>query len=128
MTADVLVKSVSPVLFVRNAAKAAAHYHSIFGFEIDFLYGEPTCFVAVSRGGFRLYLREVEAPNFQALAAEENELILAMVEVSDVQAVFEGLVARGAEIAQPLATYAWGGTDFHVRDPDGNVFSFLTTH
>ena len=28
-------------------------------------------------------------------------------------------------IAQKLTTHPWGGTDFHVRDPDGNVISFV---
>ncbi len=118
--------SISPVLFVRDVARAAAHYQSVLGFEIDFMYGAPTCFAAVSRGGFRVYLREVKTPNFAELASREDALIVAMIEVSDVRALFEELVAFGAEIVQPLTSYDWGGTDFHVRDPDGNVLSFVT--
>jgi uncharacterized glyoxalase superfamily protein PhnB len=34
--------------------------------------------------------------------------------------------ARGVEFAQTLTKQAWGGTDFQVRDPDGNVISFVT--
>lgn len=123
---DAVVKSIYPVFFVRDPAQAAAHYRDVFGFTLDFLFGEPTVFAAVSRGGHRIYLRGVAAPNFAELAAREHQLILAMVEVPDVEAVFTDLVARGAEIAQGLTSYAWGGTDVHVRDPDGNVFAFLT--
>jgi hypothetical protein len=32
---------------------------------------------------------------------------------------------RGVEFAQRLVRQAWGGIDFHVRDVDGNVTSFV---
>jgi len=43
-----------------------------------------------------------------------------------VQGLFEEFKARGVEFAQTLTKQAWGGTDFQVRDPDGNVISFVT--
>jgi uncharacterized glyoxalase superfamily protein PhnB len=42
-----------------------------------------------------------------------------------VKALFREYEARGAQFAQPLVRQAWGGLDFQVRDPDGNVFSFV---
>ena len=60
------------------------------------------------------------------LAAREFSLILASIEVSDVQGLFEEFRERGMEFAQLPTKQVWGGTDFHVRDPDGNVFSFVT--
>ena len=33
---------------------------------------------------------------------------------------------RGVEFAQTPTQQPWGGTDFHVRDTDGNVISFVT--
>jgi hypothetical protein len=32
---------------------------------------------------------------------------------------------RDVAFAQRLASQVWGGLDFHVRDPDGNVLSFV---
>jgi uncharacterized glyoxalase superfamily protein PhnB len=43
-----------------------------------------------------------------------------------VQGLFEEFKSQGADFAQTLTKQAWGGTDFHVRDPDGNVISFVT--
>jgi uncharacterized glyoxalase superfamily protein PhnB len=43
-----------------------------------------------------------------------------------VHALFEEFKARNVEFAQKLTKQAWGGTDFHVRDPDGNVICFAT--
>jgi uncharacterized glyoxalase superfamily protein PhnB len=68
----------------------------------------------------------VHRPRIAEHAAEEVDLIVATVEVSDVTALYAEFQARGVEFAQSLAHRSWGGTDFQVRDPDGNTFSFVT--
>ena len=50
---------------------------------------------------------------------------MATIEVTNVKALFEAFKARGVEFPQGLVKQAWGGKDFHVRDPDGNVISFV---
>lgn len=114
-----------PILFVRNVTTAAQFYRDKLGFRIDFLHGQPPFYGSVSRDLACLHLRLVTAPNFAALAAREKSLILASVEVADVKALFEEFEARGVEFAQRLARQIWGGLDFYVRDPDGNVISFV---
>jgi uncharacterized glyoxalase superfamily protein PhnB len=73
-----------------------------------------------------VHLRFVHQPNFAELAAREVSLILATVEVSDVRGLFEEFKERGVEFAQTPTKRLWCGTDFHVRDPDENVISFVT--
>ena len=63
---------------------------------------------------------------FAQTAAQEKSLIFASVEVSNVQGLFKEFKARGVEFAQTLKKQAWGGSDFQVRDPDGNTISFVT--
>ena len=121
-----MFKSVVPILHVANVTKSAEFYRDILGFDIDFLYGEPPFYGAVSRDAVCLHLRHVHVPNFAELAAREDFLINASIEVSDVQAVYAEFSTRGADFAQVLTKQVWGGTDFHVRDPDGNVVSFVT--
>lgn len=122
----VAVKAAVPILFVRDVTAGAAFFRDRLGFSIDFLHGAPPFYGAVSRGAACLHLRCVRRPNFADLAAREPSLILATIEVSDVRALFAEVHARGVEIAQALTTHDWGGTDFHVRDPDGNAISFVT--
>ena len=119
------VNGVVPILFVTDVPAAAAWWRDRLGFEIDFLHGEPAFYGSVSRGGVRLHLRHVHDPNFAELAAREDQLILASFEVTGVDALFAEVEGRGADIAQPLVHQPWGGRDFHVRDPDGNVVSFV---
>ncbi len=120
-----MLKSVIPILFVTDVMATTRWFADRLGFETDFLYGEPPFYGAVSRDGICLHLRFVHRPNFTELASREESLILATIEVEDVRALFEEVSRRGVDIAQPLMKQDWGGTDFHVRDPDGNVFSFV---
>jgi uncharacterized glyoxalase superfamily protein PhnB len=122
---EVTLKSFVPILFVRDVSASAAFFRDTLGFGIDFLYGAPPFYGSVSRGDACLHLRFVKQPNFAALAAREASLILASVEVSDVQGLFEEFKERGAVCPQAPTRQPWGGTDFYVRDPDGNVISFV---
>lgn len=123
----VTVKSATPIFFVGDVRKAAAFYRDALSFQIDFLHGDPPFYGSVSRDGACVHLRFVHGPNrFAEQAAEEGSLILATIEVSDVGALYAEFQGRGVPFAQPLMHQAWGGTDFQVRDPDGNVFSFVT--
>ncbi len=121
-----LLKNVIPILLVRNVEICAAFFQQKLGFEIDFLHGLPPFYGAVSRDGVCLHIRYVHQPFFAQAAAQEKSLICASIEVSHVHDLFEEFKARGVEFAQTLTKQAWGGTDFQVRDPDGNVISFVT--
>jgi uncharacterized glyoxalase superfamily protein PhnB len=123
---EIILKSAVPILFVRDVSASAAFFREKLGFEIDFFYGTPPFYSSVSRGEASLHLRCVHQPNFSELAAQEVSLILAIVEVSDCRELFEEFKERGVELAQAPTKQSWGGTDFHVRDPDGNVISFVT--
>ena len=120
------VTAVVPILLVCDVAASTRWFEEGLGFATDFLYGEPPFYGSVSRDGVRLHLRFVREPAFAGIAAREEALIAASFEVSDVRALFDEIAGRSAEIAQPLVSQEWGGTDFHVRDPDGNVVSFVT--
>jgi uncharacterized glyoxalase superfamily protein PhnB len=121
-----LLKKVIPILFVHDVKVCATFFREKLGFEIDFLHGLPPFYGAVSRDGVCLHIRFVHRPFFAQAAAQEGSLILASIEVANVQGLFEEFKARGVEFPQKLKKQAWGGTDFQVRDPDGNVISFVT--
>jgi uncharacterized glyoxalase superfamily protein PhnB len=120
-----IMAAAVPVLFVRDVTAAAAFYGGTLGFNIDFLHGKPPFYGSVSRDRARLHLRFVHQTNFRELAAREGSLILAMIEVENVKALFQEYEARGVDFAQRLVRQPWGGLDFHVRDLDGNVISFV---
>ena len=121
-----VLKNVIPILFVRNVKTSANFFQQKLGFDVDFLHGSPPFYGAVSRDGVCLHMRLVEQLFFAEAAAQEKSLILASIEVSNVQGLFDEFRAKGVDFAQMLAKHPWGGTGFQVRDPDGNVISFVT--
>jgi catechol 2,3-dioxygenase-like lactoylglutathione lyase family enzyme len=120
------VTAVVPILLVRDVTASARWFEERLGFAVDFLYGEPPFYGSVSRDGVRMHLRFVAEPVFAIAAAREQSLIAASFEVSDVRTLFEEMTGRGAAFAQGLESHEWGGVDFHVRDPDGNIVSFVS--
>jgi catechol 2,3-dioxygenase-like lactoylglutathione lyase family enzyme len=120
------LKNAIPVLLVRDVKACANFFHEKLGFRIDFLHGMPPFYGAVSRDGACLHMRYVQEPFFAQAAAKEGGLICAFIEVSNVRALFEEFKSRNVDFAQNPTKQAWGGTDFHVRDPDGNVLCFVT--
>jgi len=124
-TSEPTLGGAVPILFVRDVEAAAVFYKGKLGFQIDFLHGKPPFYGSVSRDRACLHLRFVHQNNFVELASHEGGLILATIEVANVKALFQEYEARGVELPQRLVRQAWGGLDFHVRDPDGNVISFV---
>ncbi|MBL8578631.1 MAG: VOC family protein [Mesorhizobium sp.] len=120
------LKPAIPILFVRDVPASAAFFVDKLGFKVDFLHGERPFYGSVSRGGACLHLRCVQKPNFAELASREISVILATIEVSNVYGLFDEFKENGVEFAQIPTKQEWGGTDFHVRDPDGNAISFVT--
>ncbi len=45
--------------------------------------------------------------------------------VDDVDAVYEAVVASGAEIVHPLTDEAWGIRRFFARDPGGRIINVI---
>lgn len=114
-----------PVLFVADVSRSAAFYRDKLGFTVDFLHGDPPFYGSVSRGGARLHLKRVHEPVFAAGRIEAEGLIMAFLPVENVTALYSELVAASVTISQRLTKQAWGGRDFHVGDPDGNVIAFV---
>ncbi len=126
MSGPAVLQSVTPILLVTDVPACAAFFRQYLGFDVDFLHGTPPFYGAVSRDGVCLHMRHVDQPVFAQAAAQEESLILATIQVSDVHALFDEFAARGLNFTQPLVKQPWGGTDFHVSDLDGNVISFVT--
>lgn len=123
---QIILKSAVPILFVRDVPASAAFFKDKLSFSVDSLHGDPSFYGSVSRGSACLHLRFVQEPNFKELAQRKPSLILATIEVSDVYALFAEFEALDVEFAQTVTEQTWGGTDFQIRDPDGNAISFVS--
>ncbi|GAB2589812.1 glyoxalase superfamily protein [Kribbella endophytica] len=122
---DTAAAIARPVLYVADVDASATFYQDQLGFRVDFLHGNPPFYGSVSRDGAILHLKLVHEPVFAAGAAEREGLIMAFVETASVRELYAEYQAADADIVQKLTKQAWGGTDFIVRDPDGNAIAFV---
>jgi catechol 2,3-dioxygenase-like lactoylglutathione lyase family enzyme len=114
-----------PVLFVADVERSARFYRDALGFAVDFLHGDPPFYGSVSRDGARLHLKWVHRPVFAPGRAAAEGLIMAFLPVENVKALYAEYAEAGLPFHQKLTRQAWGGTDFHLSDPDGNVLAFV---
>ncbi|MFF0265538.1 glyoxalase superfamily protein [Kribbella sp. NPDC004536] len=116
--------SAKPVLYVANVNASATFYRDQLGFRIDFLHGNPPFYGSVSRNGATLHLKHVDEPVFAPAAAEREGLIMAFIDTPNVHELYAEYLTTDAKIIQKLTKQPWGGTDFTLRDPDGNTITF----
>lgn len=121
-----VVGDATPVIFVADVLASSAFYRDRLGFEVDFLHGHPPFYGSVSRNAATEHLRFVHEPVYAPDAQEREEgLIMAFITVENVKGLYSEYSTAGVDFAQKLTKQAWGGTDFIVRDPDGNGIGFV---
>ncbi len=115
--------SISPMLSVRNGAKAVEFYQSAFGADVLFrLDGEKGGVVAqLSVGGAEFWVAD-ESPehlNFSPESLGGGSVRMVMV-VENPDAVFDRAVAAGATVVQPVTDQPYGWRVGRIVDPFGH--------
>ncbi len=113
-----------PQLFVADVTASAAWFARVLGFETVYLYGTPPYYGLVRRDSALLNLRHVDTSPWRDGRRDAEELLSAWIEVADIVALHDAMLAAGADIAVPPQPKPWGHTEFIVRDPDGNLICF----
>lgn len=101
-----------------NALRESRDFYAQLGFR------------EVMNQGWILTLASPSAPAAQIslLTEDKTAPVIAdiSVEVADVDAAYEAMRRRGAEIVLPLRDEVWGVRRFFVRDPNGRVINVLS--
>jgi len=119
-----MLKQAIPNVFVKDFQAALAYYTGPLGFRAMFVYGEVPCYAHVARDEAILAIRHVSKPVIDHSAGEA--LLSAFVEVSDVNALHEGLKAAGAQIWQTPRDEPWQMRSLIISDLDGNLICFAS--
>ena len=106
---------VTPVLRVSDLDASLAYYTRSLGFGVDWRDDDGNSFASVSRGRCHLFL---------SVGDQGNPGSWMWIGVSDVDALHDELLAKGARIRHPPANYPWGSRELQLEDPDGNVLRF----
>jgi len=115
--------SISPMLSVRNGAKAVEFYKQAFGarelFRIESEAGDVVAQMAVGEADFWLADESPENKNFSPESLGGSTTRLVMV-VNDPDAVFEQALKAGATAVWPVADQPYGWRVGRLVDPFGH--------
>jgi uncharacterized glyoxalase superfamily protein PhnB len=103
---------VTPVLRVNDLDASLEYYVQVLGFKKDWRDDDGNSFASVSRGHCHLFL---------SVGDQGNAGSWMWIGVSDVDALHEELLGKGAKVRHRPTNYPWGSRELHVEDPDGNV-------
>ena len=116
------IKSIAPQFLVDDLERATACYRDKLGFEVDFIY--ESFYASVSRNGASIHLKCAPKTMADRDNRRANEHLDAYIDVSDIDALFSDLSARGANVTRGLEDQPWQCRDFYVEDVDGHILCF----
>ncbi len=110
------IRQALPELPSDNVAAAVAYYRDVLGFRINYQQDD-------------LGVMERDAITILLIARTEMHKGIGSfgTYVSDVDALYEELRAKGAKVLEPPVSYPWGLRNFRVVDPEGNRITFSQT-
>ena len=123
------MQTIFPILRYADARAAIQWLCTAFGFRERFSVPETGQFVRHAQLGLGTNLimlgssRDDDLKSPQTLGAATLALY---VYVPDVDAHFEKVRLAGAEITTPLHDTDFGAREYHVRDPEGHMWTFGT--
>jgi predicted enzyme related to lactoylglutathione lyase len=119
-----LVRS-APYFPVADVSSSVRHYENVLGFRSDYVAGTPARFAIVSRDGFPIMFRLVDDAKKITPNEPQGGTWDAFFWVEDLQALYDELHARGADIVYgPLVQEEYGMREFAARDSNGYVLGF----
>jgi uncharacterized glyoxalase superfamily protein PhnB len=116
--APVSLVGAATVFVVHDVLRSAEHYRDVLGFRLEFTYGDPAFYAGLERDNVVIHLQAAAETKRQPGHGA------VYVFVTDVDALYRELSARGALTLGEPKDYPYGMRDFDVHDLDGNQLGF----
>jgi catechol 2,3-dioxygenase-like lactoylglutathione lyase family enzyme len=115
------------IITTKDVRVSTAFYSEHLGFDVEATFDEPP-YVILQRNGMRLSLNQAAPPAddlpafaMRPIATPATPPLMLVLEVTEIDDVFAGLVAAGVKIESEVFRPPWGGARFFISDPDGYV-------
>ncbi|WP_214473953.1 VOC family protein [Mesorhizobium sp. dw_380] len=112
------VRRIVANIETRDAAAARRFYHDVLGLDVLMDQG----WIATYGSGEKMQVQV----SFMAQGGSGTPVPDLSIEVDDVEAALEGMMAAGFAIEYGPADEPWGVRRFYVRDPFGRLVNILS--
>lgn len=113
------------VLLVDDVTRAADYYRDRLGFDVTRYEANPNHYAYASRDDCHVHFACFrDAPPKPNSTLVPPDMFDVYVYVDDVEALYEELVERGAEIVLAPTNASYGLREIRVRDPHGYILAF----
>ncbi|MGH0035733.1 MAG: bleomycin resistance protein [Myxococcota bacterium] len=112
------LEACAPILVVSDVPASVDYYRDALGFDVAFVWGEPSYYAGVCRDDVTLHLQAADRTERPAGGGAVSLF------VGDADAIHRELVERGARVLMEPRTYPYGMRDFNAADLDGNQLTF----
>jgi predicted enzyme related to lactoylglutathione lyase len=119
--------SISPVWLVSDVPASCEELRNLFGFDIRPYFtppGEPTVYGIVERESSQIHVSRAPDGRPRAGRPFKPEHCDAYIFVADVDALYEQILSRGANVVQPPRVMPYPIKEMHVALRDGFVLAF----
>lgn len=116
------ITCVAPQFLVDDLSTALDYYRDRLGFETEFVF--ESFYASVGRDGFSIHLKCAPKTVADRMHRKQNEHLDAFVGVRGIEALFDELKSKGANIIRSLEERPWNCKDFYVEDLDGYLLCF----
>ena len=118
------IRSVAPVLLVRDVVAAHDYFADKLGFRSPRMWGEPPTFCIPQRDGHEVMLNQVLPEQEFRPNADYDGRCDAYFWVNDADALYAEFKAKGANLVCEPEDQPYGMREFGVTDPDGHLLLF----
>ncbi len=115
----------APYFPVAHLERSVGHYERVFGFQRDYVGGDPPEFAIRSRDGLSIMLPTVPEPDQITPNDKQGGTWDVFFWVRDVHGLHSDLQDNGADVVYgPIFQAAYNMDEFAVRDSEGYVLGF----
>lgn len=110
---------IAPQLVVEDVVKTAEYYRDKLGFNIIDYFLDPPVYAMVHRDGFQIHFGKADAGRFMTNAEFRKISTDFILWIPEIDAYYEEVKARGADIIEDIVQRVYGSREFRIRDCNG---------
>jgi catechol 2,3-dioxygenase-like lactoylglutathione lyase family enzyme len=112
---------IAPQLVVNDVVKTAEYYQEILGFHLINYALDPPVYAMVQRDGFQVHFAKADSNTLNITTQARKIGHDFIIWVPEIDAFFEELKAKGANIIEGIVKRSYGSREFVIEDCDGHT-------